>query len=110
VTSGGSESVNCHRTNLRDIHIHIAADPTARRPHVVVVEITPRWQATMQAEGFDWSLAAMRRLVGHQVTFTGWMMLDTMHISQSENTHRGSGNWRQTAWELHPVTDLMFIQ
>jgi len=98
VTSGGSESVNCHRTDLRDIHIHVGADAKARKPHVIVVEVTPRWQAAMKAEGVDWSLAAMRRLIGHQVTFTGWLMLDFLHLDASENTHRGWGNWRQTSW------------
>src|SRR5882762_3577971 len=106
VTSGGSESVNCHKAGLRDVHIDLAADPQAKKPHVVIVEVTPRWQAAMRADGTDWSLAALRRLVGHQVTFTGWMMFDFLHADASENTHRGRGNWRQTAFEIHPITDI----
>ena len=43
---GFKETCNCGRSDLRDIHINIVADPSERKnkTRFVVVEITPRWQ------------------------------------------------------------------
>jgi hypothetical protein len=35
------------------------------------------------------------------------MFFDGGHADEAENTHlAGKHNWRATAWEVHPVTDL----
>jgi hypothetical protein len=63
----------------------------------------------MKAEGVDWSTKALRsKLLGRWVTFTGWMLFDEEHASQAENTNPGRPrNWRATAWEIHPVTQIV---
>jgi hypothetical protein len=38
------------------------------------------------------------------------MLFDTEHVGESENTAPGSpGNWRATAWEIHPVTGITLL-
>ena len=73
-----------------------------------MTEVTPRWREEMKRRGVDWSTAALAKLVGKRIVVTGWLMLDVEHVSQSENTHHPGSpeNWRQTAWEIHPVTRI----
>src|SRR5215831_17643618 len=59
---GGVESANCEAKNPagRDTHIEIALDPQHSRPDQrVIVEVTPRWRRKAQAQGKDWSTAAL---------------------------------------------------
>lgn len=114
---GVKESCNCARTDLQDIHIYVVRDPSdagtpARR---VVVEITPRGQHLHPEWTFDW---AQKNLTHKWVRFTGWMLFDTMHSAESENTKKQPQQcgdlkvneiWRATAWEIHPVTDLEIL-
>jgi hypothetical protein len=74
----------------------------------VVVEVTPRLREKIKADGVDWSTKALRsKLLGRWVTFTGWLLFDEEHASQAENTNPGRPrNWRATAWEIHPVTQI----
>lgn len=109
VKPGGLESVNCGAKDLpfRDTHIGIAVDQAhAKTP--VIVEVTPRWRAAEAEAGVDWSTAALKRqLLGHQVTITGWLFRDDEHLQNAVNTNpHGSTLWRQTVWELHPVTAI----
>jgi hypothetical protein len=122
VDPGGlQETCNCKRTDLRDVHINIVADPSEAddKTKYVVVEFTPRWEARF---GFDDSnYDAMRQVVidkiqGKWVKFSGWMLYDFIHANASQSTSPGnpvcpndgqqhSGcNWRATPWEVHPVT------
>ncbi len=42
---------------------------------------------------------------GKCVAFTGFLFYDSIHADEAENTAPGrKGNWRKTAWEVHPVT------
>ena len=122
VDPGGlQETCNCKRTDLRDVHINIVADPSevGDQSKYVVVEFTPRWEHTF---GFDDSnYDAMRQAVINQiqskwVKFSGWMLYDFVHANASQSTspnnpvcpndgqqHSGC-NWRATPWEVHPVT------
>jgi hypothetical protein len=113
VKPGGSETVNCHATDAQhtDAHIEIALDSRDTAPNrLVVVEVTPRGRAIMAAKHppIDWSTANLRRiLIGKRVVIRGWMMFDAQHWNAAENTAPGhAGNWRATAWELHPVTGM----
>lgn len=108
VGAGGLETCNCHARDVahRDTHLDLVLRLGDGPSRSIVVEVSPRWRAAEKMAGMDWSTAALTRLVGKRVTVTGWLMLDVMHISQSANTHRGAGNWRASAWELHPVTDI----
>ena len=122
---GMPETCNCTsnkpggRTDLRDVHINIVADPSeaADQTKYVIVEFTPRWEKTF---GFDDSnYEAMRKLIesqikGKRVKFSGWMLYDFIHQDASQSTRPNQPvcanfgdkncNWRATPWELHPVT------
>jgi hypothetical protein len=122
---GMPETCNCTskkpggRTDLRDVHINIVADPSeaADQTKYVIVEFTPRWEKTF---GFDDSnYEAMRQLIesqikGKRVKFSGWMLYDFIHEDASQSIRPNQPvcanfgdkncNWRATPWEVHPVT------
>jgi hypothetical protein len=112
VVEGGVEAANCYSYRERDTHIHVAPRADAPRAEWVVVEVTPRAREHARAEGLDWSAAALRReLVGRRCRIEGWLLFDREHAGESENTAPGShGNWRATAWELHPVTAIEVLR
>ena len=109
---GAFESANCFLYRGRDVHIHLATRPGAPRREWVVAEVTPRARARAAAEGRDWSAPALaRELTGRRCRFEGWLLFDRGHADQSENTAPGAlGNWRATAWELHPVTAIEVLK
>ena len=111
VGPGGSrESCNCKRSNLRDVHINIVADPqeAGDETKYVVVEFTPRWEKKFNFDDSDYNamLQAVKDEIEHKwVRFEGWMLYDYFHAAASESIHPGkAGNWRATPWEVHPVT------
>ncbi|HEX8284130.1 MAG TPA: hypothetical protein VF588_12275 [Pyrinomonadaceae bacterium] len=108
VVEGGAEAANCYSYRRRDVHIHVAPRPDAPRSEWVVVEVTPRARRWAIEWGRDWSASALRReLTGRRCRFEGWLLFDREHAGESENTAPGArGNWRATAWELHPVTSI----
>jgi hypothetical protein len=111
---GKSETGNCRKGDSlhRDTHIELTLSPTdtleIRR---VIVEVTPRWRAAMQAAGTDWLTATLQQTIEHKwVRVRGWLLFDDEHKSQAENTHPGGdSNWRGTVWEIHPVTVLTLV-
>jgi hypothetical protein len=113
VKPGGVESTNCRAEDLadRDTHIEIVrslddSGPTRR----MIVEVTPRLRAMAAARGLDWSTQALQGLKGHRVKIKGWMLFDFEHVDESENTApKRRDNWRATAWEIHPVTDITLL-
>ncbi len=111
VKPGGIETCNCHAKSLddRDTHIELVLDPShAADTDVLIVEVTPRWRDFAKANGVDWSTPTLKASIANKwVRVTGWMMYDYEHENASENTAPGkSGNWRRTAWEIHPITQL----
>ena len=118
---GFQETCNCKRTDLRDVHINIVADPSevGDQTKYVVVEFTPRWEKRF---GFnDKVYETMRQAVesqlkGKWVQFSGWMLFDFVHANASQSTAPNNPvcpndgkehpkcNWRATPWEVHPVT------
>jgi hypothetical protein len=113
VKPGGIESTNCRAQDLadRDTHIEIVRSlEDSGLTRRMIVEVTPRLRAMALARGFDWSTQALLALKGHKVKITGWMLFDFEHIDESENTApRKQDNWRATAWEIHPVTDITVL-
>lgn len=113
VKVGGIETANCHAKDPadRDTHIELALDSDAVETQRVIVEVTPRWRAKMQAQGVDWSTSALQSsLTGQHVRVTGWMLDDLEHVPEAENTNpHGPKNWRATVWEIHPITDIQII-
>jgi hypothetical protein len=111
VQEGGEETVNCGDTDIhyRDTHIELVRDSTDTREAVrLIVEVTPRWRAYRQTHGTDWSTTALQgQLTGRWVRFTGWLFWDFSHADEAELTDPGGAhNWRATAWEVHPVTEI----
>ena len=106
LANGPMELTNCYLPCSRDIHIHVGLRPNAPAREQVVLEITPRRQEWARHQGWDWSEETLRgELLGHWCSFEGWLFYDSLHAGEAENTAPGQpGNWRATAWEIHPVT------
>ena len=114
VKPGGGETCNCGKTDAAHIDAHIelvlnSTDTTGTQS--VVVEVTPRLRAIMGASGTDWSTKTLKKQFRQKwVKVRGWMTFDTQHAGAAENTNPGgASNWRATAWELHPVTDVQVV-
>lgn len=112
VGEGGVEAANCFSYRERDVHIHVAPRADAPRTEWVVVEVTPRARRWALEWGGDWRAATLRQeLVGRRCRFEGWLLFDREHADESEHTAPGArGNWRATAWELHPVTSIEVLK
>jgi hypothetical protein len=53
----------------------------------------------------------LRKRCAHSFDTSGWMTFDSQHANAAENTKPGgANNWRATAWEIHPVTDIQIAQ
>jgi hypothetical protein len=104
---GAAESCNCSRKDLQDIHIDVVlkkTDAPNKRKHVIV-EITPKFQGTLG------NLKDVKtQIKGQWVKFTGWLFYDSVHANAAENTApKHKGNWRATAWEVHPVSKFEIV-
>lgn len=110
VERGGPESCNCKSKNWRDYDIHIelveaVADADNPLRHFIA-EITPRWRDRLGDYG---KLSVLQKLQDRKakVRVTGQMFFDPDHKQESENTNPGGNkNWRATAWEIHPITEI----
>ena len=116
IKGGKGESCNCKATAPIDCdtHIELALHKTAPDIQRVIVEVTPRLRQQMKAKGTDWTSEKLRDIDGgirgEWVEITGWLMFDTIHADEAENTHPGGEhNWRATAWEIHPVTGIKIL-
>ncbi len=47
---------------------------------------------------------------GRWVKVRSWMLFDVEHLNEAENTAPGRGNWRATAWEIHPVASVEVVE
>jgi hypothetical protein len=105
------EATNCYLPCRRDIHIVVANRSGAAKNGQVVLEVTPNFRDWAQQQGWDWSESSLKaQLLGHWCEFEGWMYFDVGHAKESENTaSRNPGNWRATAWEIHPVTKFTVL-
>jgi hypothetical protein len=112
VAPGPLELTNCYIPGRRDTHIHIGLRADAPPAEQVVLETTPRLEDWAQEQGWDWSAEALKAtLTGRKVRFEGWLMFDESHAGESENmAPRRPGNWRATAWEVHPVTSFQILE
>lgn len=112
VSRGGIEAANCYSLSRYDTHIHLALRPDAPAREQVVVEVTPLMREWAKRRDLDWSEDTLRReMAGRWCRFEGWLLFDEEHADESENISPGEeGNWRATAWEIHPVTRLEVIR
>jgi hypothetical protein len=111
VIDAGAESANCFSLRHVDAHVEVAMRPDAPPNERVVAEVTPPMREWARRQGLDWSTAALQReLTGRRVRLTGWLLFDTEHDEESENTRPGRPrNWRATAWEIHPITHIEVV-
>jgi hypothetical protein len=117
VKVGGKENCNCQATNPIDMdaHIELALHKDAPKNQRVIVEITPRFRLLKKGKGTDWSTATLEKttddgIKGKWVEVTGWLLFDSIHADDAENTNPGgSMNWRATCWEIHPVTEMKVV-
>lgn len=107
-----AEATNCFSPCRRDIHIVISTRKDAPKTEQVVVEVTPNLRDWANGHGVDWSEQTLQRqLVGHWCEFEGWLYFDVGHAEESENVAANRpGNWRATAWEIHPVTKITVLK
>ncbi len=112
VYEANAEAANCYSFTQRDTHIELARTSEAPPRERVILEVTPRLRAWAARQGWDWSTPTLaHELVGHWCRFEGWLLYDSRHVNEVENTAPGrAGNWRATAWELHPVTRLQMVR
>lgn len=111
VQSGGIELANCLSFTRRDIHIDLGVSANAVPRQRLVAEVTPPMRDAVRARGIDWSVAALERFIGRRVRVEGWLLFDHEHDRESENSQPGQpGNWRATAWEVHPVTSIELLE
>jgi hypothetical protein len=106
------EATNCFSPCRRDIHIAVSTRKDAPKTEQVIVEVTPNLGDWATGQGIDWSEQTLQqRLVGHWCEFEGWLYLDVGHAEEAENTTPNRpGNWRATAWEIHPVTKITVVR
>ncbi|HEY0078507.1 MAG TPA: hypothetical protein VGB73_07655 [Pyrinomonadaceae bacterium] len=112
VGAGGIEAANCFSPVRRDTHIYLSSRRDAQTRERIVAEVTPRIRDWARHHGRDWSEAALRReLAGRWCRVEGWLLFDREHEEEAENTSPGRpGNWRATAWEIHPVTSIEVLR
>jgi hypothetical protein len=113
VKKGGTETCNCGAKNPVDMDTHIELGLAAgvAETQRVIVEVTPRFRKLMKEQGVDWSTEALAsQFKGKWVDVSGWLLFDSMHIGEAENTHPGNAkNWRATCWEIHPITSITVL-
>jgi hypothetical protein len=112
VKTARMESANRFSITRRDTHIEVALSAAAPPSKRVILEVTPPMRDWARDRGLDWSTEALQRAItGRLCRFEGWLLFDTEHVDESENTSPGgAGNWRATAWEIHPVTAITLLE
>lgn len=109
VHDAGPESANCLSGTRLDAHLEVARRPDAPPNERVILEVTPPMREWAASRGLDWTTATLHsQITGRRVRIEGWLLFDDEHDEESENTRPGHrGNWRATAWEIHPVTAIV---
>ena len=97
-TSGG-ESTNCQLTRSAEVdwHVAIAGHEGDGEEAAIVVEPTPR----IRLHHPKWTVTNLRPWLDspNSVRISGWLFFDPAHRSHL-------GRYRQTLWEIHPVTQI----
>jgi len=109
---GGQEGTNCNSATRKDVHMEIvdtdAEDPKSNRGRHVITEVTPWFGQAMSA----WSKTNIGTYASYvdgysgnmhgpptKIRVYGWLFYDEAHAGSL-------GQWRGTAWEIHPITRI----
>lgn len=100
VQNGGSgETTNCRMTRVSEVDWHMAIAESAGdgEAESIVVETTPRVRRSHPL----WTESRLRPWVDSDdpVRISGWLMMDPQHRNHL-------GRYRNTLWEIHPVTRI----
>ncbi len=105
----GGESCNCHSNDSADYDYHIYLSQSQniiKHRNCIVVEITPK-SRTLHPE---WTEVFLNGLIGKKVSVGGWMLYDFKHKANSlRDNPNGTKVWRNTCWEVHPVTSINVV-
>ena len=128
---GPAESTNCGDPYYHDWHLELLEAPLDHSPGVgdptaIICEITPRTEGDLYRRGVRLEhLAAYIRApdgtaeptghLAHKVRLIGYAMWDDAHNSTEEvgptikqlDAQKLGRPWRRTAWELHPIWDVV---
>ncbi len=112
VATTGVELANCYLPCRRDIHIDVALHADAPPREHIVLEITPLMEDLARRQGIDWSAPTLKqKLMSRWCSFEGWLFFDLNHAAEAENTApQKQGNWRASAWEIHPITKIEVLR
>ena len=124
-TTSQGESCNCNTIDKRlcDAHINVLPEKginSAGGRNTYVVEVTERSRRLAALGllpsniGNDWSTPTLMTKLKGRVRFSGFLFFDTDHSGQAwvsdpkDKVHAGTkgDNFRQTAWEVHPVMGI----
>jgi hypothetical protein len=99
----GAESTNCHFTAATEVdwHMPLVQSEGDDESTSIVVETTPR----MRKLHAKWTKAALSPWVdsAEPVRISGWALLDPEHRAHL-------GKFRDTLWEIHPITKIEVFQ
>src|SRR5207247_5867607 len=127
IKAAGRESANCQLSGDENVSYHIvigfnpeiaskllegqSVDRKVLEQTSIIAQITPhsRW-----AYHPEWTLDALRKLVGRQVRITGQLVFNNRHSTPRDDCGRPNPDmntcWRAAAWELTPVTRVLQCQ
>lgn len=111
IKSGGKETCNCHSATDLDVHIELTKDSSyTEGKDAIIVEISPRIQALMQAQRIDYSMSHLKKTILHKrVRVYGYLFSDSEH-KQNSSADSGKGLiWRKTCKELHPCVRIEML-
>ncbi len=114
VKRSAEETTNCTSSTRKDLHVELlaadAGDPKNQRYKVVVTEVTP-WFGENHTSWAETDLGQYASYKGGyngnmlrpptKVRIYGWLFFDNAHADA-----HSVGNWRGTAWEIHPITRI----